>query len=74
MGVAIVTDGSAGSPLRYFDALPSRNLSAGRPRAAGYRGSDFVRWHRPADFGGAEIQSAIGGLSDSISGRSLGAV
>ena len=39
---ATVTDGSA---LPAIDALPNRNAISKAPRAAGYRGSDFVPWH-----------------------------
>jgi len=34
-----------GSALPAIDALPSRTTISEAPRAAGYRGSDFVRWH-----------------------------
>jgi hypothetical protein len=39
---AAVMDGSA---LPAIDALPSCDAIGKAPRAAGYRGSDFVRWH-----------------------------
>jgi len=39
---ATVMDGSA-FPL--IDALPSCDALCKAPRAAGYRGSDFVPWH-----------------------------
>jgi len=35
-----------GSVLAVIDALPSRNAISEAPRAAGYRGSDFVLWHQ----------------------------
>src|SRR5262245_24138786 len=38
-----VMDGSA---LPAIDALPNRNAISKAPRAAGYRGSDFVLWHK----------------------------
>src|SRR5262245_63817483 len=31
--------------LPAIDALPNRNAISKAPRAAGYRGSDFVLWH-----------------------------
>jgi hypothetical protein len=39
---ATATDGTA---LPLNDALPSRYAMSNAPRAAGYRGSDFVLWH-----------------------------
>ena len=39
---ATVVDGSA---LPAIDALPSCDAISKAPRAAGYRGSDFVHWH-----------------------------
>ena len=33
-----------GSVLPAIDALPNRNTISKAPRAAGYRGSDFVLW------------------------------
>jgi hypothetical protein len=47
-----------GNALPVIDALLSRNAISNAPRAAGYRGSDFVLWHNPEDFGGATILSA----------------
>jgi hypothetical protein len=38
---ATVMDGSA---LPAIDPLPNRNAIGKAPRAAGYRGSDFVLW------------------------------
>jgi len=38
---ATVVDGSA---LPAIDALPNRSAISKAPRAAGYRGSDFVPW------------------------------
>ena len=32
-------------PSPLIDALPDRNAISEAPRAAGYRGSDFVLWH-----------------------------
>ena len=40
--VATVMDRSA---LSTFDALPSCDALSKASRAAGYRGSDLVRWH-----------------------------
>ena len=34
-----------GSALPAIDALPSCDAISKAPRAAGYRGSDFVQWH-----------------------------
>ena len=34
-----------GSAFPLIDALPSCDALCKAPRAAGYRGSDFVRWH-----------------------------
>ena len=34
-----------GSALPAIDALPSCDAISKAPRAAGYRGSDFVHWH-----------------------------
>jgi hypothetical protein len=34
-----------GSALPPIDPLPNRNAISKAPRAAGYRGSDFVHWH-----------------------------
>jgi len=42
LAAATVMDGST---LPAIDALPSRNAISEAPRAAGYRGSDFVLWH-----------------------------
>ena len=58
---ANVMDGSA---LPAIDALPSRNAISKTPRAAGYRGSDFVRWHETDDFRAAPFPSALGGAAD----------
>ena len=43
VATATATDGSA---LPAIDALPSRNAISKAPRAAGYRGSDFVHCER----------------------------
>jgi hypothetical protein len=34
-----------GTALQFIDALLRRNAINKAPRAAGYRGSDFVLWH-----------------------------
>ena len=52
------------STLTAFDALPSYNAISKAPRAAGYRGSDFVHWHQAADFRAAAILSGIGGTAE----------
>ena len=46
---------------------PVATLSARHPRAAGYRGSDFVHWHEAEEFRSAAISSAIGGATDAPS-------
>src|SRR5262252_6028699 len=51
-----------GSALPAIDALHSRNAISKVPRAAGYRGSDFVHWHRP------EIRAAAAGVGELIVG------
>ena len=61
LAAATVMDGSA---LPAIDALPSWDAISKAPRAVGYRGSDFVRWHKPDHFRTAAIPSAIGGLAD----------
>ena len=53
-----------GTALAAMDALLSRKAISKAPRAAGYRGSDFVRWHQAADFRAAPFPSAVGGLTD----------
>ena len=65
---ATVMDGSA---LPAIDALRSCDAISKAPRAAGYRGSDFVLWHRADHFRTAAIPSAIGGnvLQNSLSDR-----
>ena len=63
---ATVMDGSA-FPL--IDALPSCDALCKAPRAAGYRGSDFVHWHETADFRSAAISSGIGGSTDVLATR-----
>jgi hypothetical protein len=40
-----------GSALPTIDPLPNRDPISKAPRAAGYRGSDFVPWHNPEVFG-----------------------
>jgi hypothetical protein len=42
LAAATVMDGSA---LPAIDALASYDAISKAPRAAGYRGSDFVLWH-----------------------------
>ena len=49
-----------GSALPAIDALPSRNAISEAPRAAGYRGSDFVLWHIPTVLIWLTFPSAIG--------------
>jgi len=56
-----VMDGPA---LSVIDALPGRNAIRKAPRAAGYRGSDFVLWHLCPVHGDAAFPSAIGGRAD----------
>jgi len=46
-------------PSPAIDALPSRIAISEAPRAAGYRGSDFVLWHKAEVFGTAAILSAF---------------
>ena len=58
---ATVMDGSA---LPAIDALPSCDAISETPRAAGYRGSDFVRWHIAEEAGSRLGTSAIRGTAD----------
>ena len=62
---ATVMDGSA-SPA--IDALPSCDAISKAPRAAGYRGSDFVLWHRPTIRAAAAAMSGTGGSPDAPEG------
>ena len=50
--------------LPAIDALPSCDAISKAPRAAGYRGSDFVLWHELTDSRQCSISSAIRGSSD----------
>src|SRR5262249_18003044 len=50
-----------GSALPTINALTSRNAFSEAPRAAGYRASDFVLWHRAAQLSGAAPMSADAG-------------
>jgi hypothetical protein len=53
LAAATAMDGSA---LPVIDALRSCDAISKAPRAAGYRGSDFVRWHGPVDRGNAPFR------------------
>jgi hypothetical protein len=57
----VVVEGTA---LAVIDALLSRKAISKAPRAAGYRGSDFVLWRDAEVFGTAAISSGIGGSTD----------
>src|SRR5258705_12970043 len=57
---ATVMDGSA---LPGIDALPSCDAIGKAPRAAGYRGSDFVLWHYCDPFGISLGRAKSGGQS-----------
>src|SRR5262249_40121458 len=50
-----------GSALPAIDPLPNRSAISKAPRAAPYRGSDFVPWHKVDDFGDAAVPSAFRG-------------
>jgi hypothetical protein len=58
-----------GSALATIDALQSRKPISRTPRAAGYRGSDFVLWHKAADLQG-EPTRRIPGANQTRSGIS----
>src|SRR5262249_7379319 len=53
-----------GSALPAIDPLPNRSAISKAPRAAAYRGSDFVLWHRAEDFGVATTSAAIRGTRE----------
>ena len=53
-----------GSALPAIDPLPNRSAISKAPRAAGYRGSDFVLWHQADYFRTAAIPSAIRRFAD----------
>ena len=53
-----------GSALSTIDALRSCDAISKGPRAAGYRGSDFVHWHRPEIRAAAATESGIVGEPD----------
>src|SRR5262249_5799005 len=52
-----------GSALSAIDALPSCHAISRHPRAAGYRGSDFVPWHKGEAYGTAAIPADNCGIS-----------
>jgi hypothetical protein len=58
---ATVMDSSA---LAAIDALRSCDAISKAPRAAGYRGSDFVPWHTAGIRGTATFPSAAKGLAE----------
>src|SRR5262245_36847565 len=47
----------------YRCSRQSQRYEQGTPRS-GYRGSDFVLWHRAEDFGGTTTSAAIRGTRD----------
>jgi hypothetical protein len=54
-----------GATLVVIDARLSRDAINKAPRAAGYRGSDFVRWRLAPFAGPIELTPAIEGGADS---------
>jgi hypothetical protein len=54
--------GSLASPRVILSRLAT--LSVRHPRAAGYRGSDFVQWHKATRRAAAATASGIGGSAD----------
>jgi hypothetical protein len=67
LAAATVMDASIRTAI---DALRKYDAISKVPRAAGYRGSDFVLWHRPADYRTAAISSAFRGTF-AVSARRL---
>ena len=61
LAAATAMDGSA---LPATDALRSYDAISKTPRAAGYRGSDFVLWHEAEKSCGAAVPSAAGGAAE----------
>src|SRR5215831_12609393 len=53
-----------GSALSAIDALPSCHAISKHPRAAGYRGSDFVPWHTSTVDGSAATLAVLWGEAD----------
>ena len=57
LAAATVMDGST---LPAIDALPSDDAISKAPRAAGYRGSDFVLWHDSAVLALQQVRQLLG--------------